>query len=475
MTSQKLSHLEKVGFGAGDMAVNVVISSMMLIITFFYTDVFGLKPTDIALMFLLVRLLDGVTDPIMGMITDRVNTRWGRYRPYLLYLSVPFGISVFLTFSTPDVDYNAKLVWAYSTYIFVTLMFTSVTIPYISLIGVMTSDPKERLSANGYRLFFAKIAAFMVTIIVPKMAGADYWQGDTAAGYQAAMGLMAVLAVFMFVFCFFTTTERLEHKVEQKPLGEQLSLLFKNDQWLILCGVCVLGTIGYVVRGSVALYYAKYNLGGDTNLQSAFLATGVGAAILSMVASTWITKRYCKVKLFKYSQMLVGVLSVLMFLLVGNSIPLAFFFFFLISFVVDLHAPVFWSAIAEAVDYGHKKSGKRVAGLSFGGISFCQKAGMGVAGAIVGWLLSFFDYVPDVEQSSFTLTGIALMLTIIPGVFHYLVGALMKRYRITNSEYQKLIAELQAEEAAAAAQDIHENTVNEALVESESPIIKPVQ
>ncbi|MDC2889733.1 MFS transporter [Psychrosphaera algicola] len=448
MSSQKLSYLEKVGFGAGDMAVNVVISSMMLIISFFYTDVFGLKPTDMAILFLSVRLLDAISDPLMGMITDKYTTRWGRYRPYFLFLSVPFGISVFLTFSTPDGDYNAKLMWAYSTYIFVTLMFTSVTIPYISLIGVMTSDPKERLSANGYRLFFAKIAAFLVTIIVPKVAAADYWQGNMALGYQFAMGIMSVLAVVMFVFCFATTKERLEHQVDEKPLKEQFTLLLKNDQWLILAGVCILGTIGYVVRGSVALYYAKYYLGGDTSIQSAFLATGVSAAILSMVASTWITKRFCKIKLFRYSQMAVGVISFAMYFLVGpNDIFLAFIFYFIISFVVDLHAPVFWSAITEAVDYGHNKTDKRVAGLAFGGISFFQKAGMGIAGAIVGWLLAYFNYNPSQQQSEFTLTGIALMLTIIPGVFHYFVGLLMKRYLITDAAYQKLITELQVKES----------------------------
>lgn len=443
MTSHKLSQREKIGFGAGDMAVNVVISAMMLIITFFYTDVFGLKPADMALMFLLVRILDAVTDPLMGLITDKINTRFGRYRPYLLVFALPFGIAVFLTFSTPDLDYNAKLVWAYSTYIFVTLMFTAVTIPYISLIGVLTDDPKERLSANGYRLFFAKIAAFLVTIIVPVLAGADFWQGDRAAGYQAAMGLMAVLAVLFFLFCFFNTTERLEHQVEKKPLRQQFALLLKNDQWLVLCGVCVLGTTGYVIRGSVALYYAKYYLGGDATIQSLFLSTGVGAAILAMVASTWITKSYCKVKLFKYSQMAVGVLSLLMFLLVSpGDLLLAFVLFFLVSFVVDLHAPVFWSAIAEAVDYGERKTGQRVAGLSFGGISFCQKAGMGVAGAVVGMLLAGFGYQPDVAQTELALTGIALMLTIIPGTFHYLVGVLMQRYRITDAAYRQLLAEL---------------------------------
>ncbi|ROQ28844.1 MFS transporter [Gallaecimonas pentaromativorans] len=439
MKTQKLSVLEKVGFGAGDMAVNVVMSSMMLIITYFYTDVFGMKASDVGLLLLLVRFVDAFTDPMMGMITDRYTTRWGRYRPYFLFVSVPFGIAVFLTFSTPDWDYNAKLVWAYATYIFVTLMFTAVTIPYISIIGVLTDDPKERLSANGYRLFFAKIAAFLVTIIVPILA--ESWGGkdQVAAGYQAAMGIMALMATLLFLFCFFTTTERVEHKVEHKPFGQQLRLLVKNDQWLILCAVCVVGTIGYVVRGSVAAYYAKYYLGGDAKMMSMFLSTGVVAAILAMVVSTWITKRFCKVKLFRISQIAVAAISIVMYFAVGqNDVVLAFVVYFLLSLVVDLHAPVFWSAIAEAVDYGQAKTGKRVSGLAFGGISFCQKAGMGLAGFLVGSLLTYFNYQPDQAQSGFTLNGIALMLSIIPGFFHFLMGALMYRYKITDSFYQEI-------------------------------------
>lgn len=438
MQDQKLSVLEKVGFGAGDMAVNVVISSMMLIITFFYTDVFGLRPTDVALLLIVVRMFDAVTDPLMGMVTDRVNTRWGRYRPYFLFFSVPFGLSVFLTFTTPDADYGMKLAWAYATYILVTLFFTVVTIPYISLVGVLTADPKERLSANGYRLFFAKIAAFLVTILVPVLAEA-WGGGDLAEGYRWAMGLMGLMATVLFLFCFFTTTERIQHQVDRTPVRAQLRLLLRNDQWLLLCAVCVIGTIGYVVRGSVAAYYAKYYLGGDAKMLSAFLATGVVAAILAMVASTWITKRWCKVAMFRWTQLLVGALSVAMYLLVKpGDVALAFVLYFLVCFVVDLHAPVFWSAIVEAVDYGHAKDGRRVAGLAMGGISFCQKAGMGVAGAIVGLLLGWFHYVPDQPQTPQALNGIALMLTLIPGLFHALMGGLMFFYRITDGYYQTI-------------------------------------
>ncbi|WP_374318353.1 MFS transporter [Pseudoxanthomonas kaohsiungensis] len=446
---QKLGLLEKIGFGAGDMAVNVVISSMMLIITFFYTDVFGLRPADVAVLFIVVRMIDAVTDPLMGMVTDRVETRWGRYRPWFLWMAVPFGISVTLTFTTPDVGYNLKLAWAYATYTLVTLVFTAVTIPYISLIGVLTADPKERLSANGYRLFFAKIAAFLVTILVPLLAVA-WGGGHLARGYQLAMGLMGAMATLLFLFCFFTTTERIKHEVDRKPLKEQFALLLRNDQWLLLCAVCVIGTVGYVVRGSVAAYYAKYYLGGDAKLMSAFLATGVVAAILAMVASTWITKRFCKIALFRWSQLLVGVLSLAMYFLVGpGDVAAAFVFYFLVCFIVDLHAPVFWSAIVEAVDYGQARSGKRVAGLAMGGISFFQKAGMGIAGAIVGWLLAWFQYVPDQPQTPHALNGIALMLTIIPGLFHALMGAVMFWYRITDGYYQQIKAQIIHEAPAA--------------------------
>ncbi|WP_163321783.1 MFS transporter [Draconibacterium mangrovi] len=444
MKAQKLSVLEKIGYGSGDAAVNVVISSMFLIITYFYTDIFGLKPTDVALMFLLVRLIDAVSDPLMGLITDKYKFKGGRFRPYFLYLSVPFGISVFLTFTTPGFDYAGKLIYAYITYIFVTLMFTSVTIPYISLIGVLTNDPQERLSANGYRLFFAKVAAFMVSIVVPILAE-KLGRDDMGRGYQLAMGLMALMGTLLFLFSYFTTRERIEHVVDKTPFFQQLKYLVKNDQWLILWGSCLSGTVGYVIRSSVAIFYAKYYLGGDASMQSTFMGTGVAAAILAMPLSTLITKRFCKVKLFWMSQLGVGVLSVLMFILVKpnpDSVLLAYVLYFILSLVVDVHAPVFWSAIAEAVDHGHAETGKRVSGLAFGGISFAQKAGMGIAGAVVGLLLDAFGYIPDVVQTKAALTGLALMLTLIPGIFHVINGLLIYRYKITDKYYETIKAKI---------------------------------
>ncbi|MBN1953177.1 MAG: MFS transporter [Bacteroidales bacterium] len=460
--SNKLSVLEKIGFGSGDAAVNVVISSFFLIITIFYTDVFGIKPKDMALLFLLIRFMDAVADPVMGLITDRFKFKGGRYRPYFLFLSVPFGIAVYLTFTTPDLAYASKLVYAYCTYILVNLMFTAVTIPYISIISVITSDPQEKLSANGYRLFFAKVAALLVSSVVPVMAeavGKIDWstfsiqnmtfvyevfeKPNMALGYQVAMGVMAVMATLLFIFCYFTTEERIEHVTDKRPILEQLKLLIQNRQWLILWGSCLSGTVGYAIRTAVAMYYAKYYLGGDGGVQSSFLATGVIASIIAMPLSTFITKRFCKVKLFWISQLAVGVVSVLMFAVVRpGNISLAYPLYFILMLVVDVHAPVFWSAIAEAVDYGQAETGKRVSGLAFGGISFAQKAGMGIAGAAVGLLLDAFGYVPNAVQSKTSLLGLTLMLTLIPAFFHIINGFLIMRYKITDKYYEVIRAKL---------------------------------
>jgi GPH family glycoside/pentoside/hexuronide:cation symporter len=448
MKTPRLTVLEKIGFGGGDAAVNVVWSALAIIITFFYTDVFKLRVEHIAMLGLIPRLIDAFADVAMGMYTDSHTTRWGRYRPYFLVFAVPFGISIMLVFTTPELPYAGKLIWAYATYILMMLVFTAIVIPYISLPGVLTADPQERLSANGYRLFFAKGASLLVNTFVPIFA-ARWGQEHLAKGYQVSMAVMAGLATLLFIFCFFTTTERVVHKSDRKPLGEQLGLLFRNDQWLVLAAVCVIGTIGYVIRGSVGLYYAKYFLGGDAKMQAAFITTGIVGNILSMVASTWITKSFCKIQLFRWSQLVTFALSVIMYLAVKpNDITAAFVLFFLINFIVDLQGPVFWSIIPEAVDYGQVKSSKRVAGMAFGGISFCQKMGMSLAAGMVGWMLTYYRYEADKVQSAFTLNGIALLLTVIPGVFHLAMGLLMYKYFITDKYYNEQIREKVTHETA---------------------------
>ncbi|NIF34592.1 MFS transporter [Enterobacter sp. Cy-643] len=438
----KLSIVEKVGFGAGDMAINVVIVAMQLLLAYFYTDIYGLKAADVGVLLIVVRMIDAFIDPAMGMLTDKISTRWGRYRPWLIWFAAPFGFAVYLMFITPDVAYTAKLAWAYFTYILMTVVYTAITIPYISLIGVISNDPVERLSANGYRFVMTKIAAFLVTIVVPMLA---VWlgQGSKAHGYQLSMGLMGLMGTLLFVFCFLTTRERSEPELPSLGIKQQFATLLRNDQWLILGVVIMLLMCGYVIRGSVAAYYAKYYLGGGDALISPFLTTGVVASILAMVVTTWVTKFWDKIKMFRYTQLITFALSFAMYFSVGQqNLVLAFIFYFLINFFCDMQMPVFWSSIAEAVDYGEKKTGLRVSGLAFGGILFFQKFGMGIAGGVLGFLLSHFGYQADVQQSARSLVGIALMMTMIPSLFHLAVGLLMKKYLINNHYYRDIQADL---------------------------------
>tara|TARA_Y100000389_G_scaffold198298_1_gene234565 strand:- start:2413 stop:3750 length:1338 start_codon:yes stop_codon:yes gene_type:complete len=438
----KLSVREKLGFGAGDMAVNIVMITMQLIIAFFYTDIYGLDPADMAILFIVVRLIDAFSDPAMGIITDKCNSKHGHYRPFMLWFAIPFGVAVYLAFITPDLAYTYKLAWAYFSYILLTLIFTVVTIPYISLIGVITNDPVERLSANGYRFVLVKISAFLVTIVVPSMA-LYLGDGNMRDGYQPAMGIMGILGSILFLVSFFNTKERIKPVIEKTRFKEQAKLLVKNDQWILLCIVLILLMCGIVIKGSVGAYYAKYYLQGGDALISPFLATGVTASILAMIASTWITKFYCKVKLFRYSQILTFILCVAMYFFVGqDDVILAFVFTFLIWFVADMYMPIYWSSVAETVDYGHRKTGLRVSGLAFGGISFCQKLGMGIAGGLLGYLLSYFNYQADSDQSEFTLNGIALLITIIPAIFHLAIGLIMHKYYITNEYYDEIASDL---------------------------------
>lgn len=434
----KLSAIEKIGFGAGDMAVNIIIIAMQLILAWFYTDIYGLHASDVGILFVVVRTLDAIIDPLMGIYTEKVNTRWGRYRPWLLWFAIPFGFAVYLMFITPDTTYLLKLGWAYFTYILMTVIYTAITIPYISLIGVITDDPQERLSANGYRFVMTKIAAFLVTIVVPMMA---VWlgNGNKAWGYQLSMGVMGAMGALLFIFCFFTTRERSRPELSTLRLREQFKLLMRNDQWLLLGITIMLLMCGYVIRGSVSAYYAKYYLNGGDALISPFLTTGVVASILAMISTTFITRYFDKIKLFRYSQLITFVLSILMYFLVGqDNVWMAFIFYFLINYFCDMQMPIFWSSIAEAVDYGENKTGKRVSGLAFGGILFFQKFGMGIAGGLLGFLLSRFGYQPDVQQTATALSGIALMMTIIPALFHLIIGLLMKRYVINNHYYAQL-------------------------------------
>lgn len=435
----KLSIKEKIGFGAGDSAVAIVLMSTILFLSFFYTDVFGLKPTDMGIMFVIVKVFDAIIDPLIGIATDHTKTRWGKYRPYILFSAVPFGISIWLLFTTPDFDYSLKLAWAYVTYVIMTLFFTLISIPYVSLIGVITDDPKERLSANSYRFVMTKLVMFSIGYIVP--LGANYFgKSSPQVGYQITMGAMAILATLLCIYCFATVKERVHHPKSDLSAKEQIKYLFKNEQWVVLALTIAVMMAGGVIRGSVGFYYALYYLSdNDYSYVSLFFVVGVVASVLSMLSCSWFTNRYDKIKLFRQTQYIAFAFGVLMYFAVqtGDMI-LGLIFYFLITYFSEMQLPIYWSSIAESVDYGEAKSGKRVSGLAFGFILFFQKLGIAVAGGFVGFALAHYGYSPGTTQSTSTLVGLSLMMTVFPAITNLIVGLIMKKYVINDTYYEEI-------------------------------------
>ena len=435
----KLSIREKIGFGAGDSSVAIVLMSTILFLSFFYTDIFGLKPTDMGIMFVVVKIFDAIIDPLIGVATDHTKSRWGKYRPWLLFSAVPFGISIWLLFTTPDFDYSLKLAWAYATYIVMTLFFTLVSIPYVSLIGVISDDPKERLSANSYRFVMTKIVMFAVGYIVP--LGANYFgKSSPQMGYQITMGAMAILATLLCLYCFTTVKERVQHPLSSLSLKDQMKSLFKNDQWLILAITIAVMMAGGVIRGSVSFYYALYYLSDiDYSYVSIIFVAGVVASVLSMLSCSFFTRAYDKIKVFRHTQLIAFVLGVLMYFVVQpGDLALGMIFYVLITYFSEMQLPIYWASIAESVDYGEKKTGKRVSGLAFGFILFFQKLGIAVAGGFVGFALTHYEYTPGTAQSAVTLMGLSLMMTVFPAITNLMVSLLMKKYIINDEYYEQI-------------------------------------
>ena len=413
MNGEKLSFREKFSYGLGDTASNIVFQSVMMFLTFFYTDIFGLSAAAVGTMFLAVRVLDAITDPIMGALADRTKTRWGKFRPYLLWLALPYAGICVLTFSTPDWSDSGKLVYAYVTYALLMVMYTAINIPYCALGGVLTDNPKERMSLQSYRFVLASAGGLMVTGLTLPLVDA-LGGGDKARGYQLAITLMSVLGIAMFIICFANTRER-------------------NDQWLLLSVLTFLIVIGVMIRGAVSLYYIKYVLDSES-LATAFMTLGMLGMLLGSGLAPVITARLCKIKVYSFCNIGIATLCVVFYLQGHSSIALAFGLHFAIGLLQQLTTPILWAMLSDTVDYGEWKSGARITGLSFSATLFALKLGMALAGAMTGWMLSGYGYDGNLEtQSESAREGIALLFTLIPALTAIVGAVLVRRYQLDDS------------------------------------------
>jgi GPH family glycoside/pentoside/hexuronide:cation symporter len=305
---EKLSFSEKSGYALGDMAANFVFQAMLALQLDFYTHTFGLTAAQAGTLFLVVGLSVACLNPIMGMIADRTSTKWGKFRPWLLWTALPFGIIGVLTFTTPNISPAGKLIYAWTTYILLRIIYTVNNVPYASLTAVMTSDPDERTSIASYRQIAANSAGFIVASLAIPMVR-FFGRGDDARGYQYTMGLLSALSVIFFIIAFFATKERIQPNPQQKTsLGQDLADLFKNRPWIVLFLATLFYFTAIVIRGNVMLPYFRY-VAGNVDLFSWFNGFGLAALLAGVACSTAVSIRVGKRQLFIASMLLVGRLQ----------------------------------------------------------------------------------------------------------------------------------------------------------------------
>jgi glycoside/pentoside/hexuronide:cation symporter, GPH family len=444
-----LSIREKIAYGLGDTASNIIFQTVMMFLLVYYTDIVGLEPALVGSMFLLVRLLDAITDPVMGMMADRTKSRWGRYRPYLLWLALPFGLISLLTFTSFDAFSEHKFLYALITYTLLMLVYTAINIPYSALASALTNDPKERVSIQSYRFVFGMLGGLLIAAGTLPLVN-YFGQGNDAVGYSYTMAVMGTIGVVLFLLCFAGTKERVPFKPEQQaPIKSELSSLWKNDQWRVLAAVGVFLLSGQVLRASMAIYYVNYYLE-QPDLVTAFVTTGMIASILGCSLSSRLAKKICKVKAYIALQLGAAALCIMSFWIGQQQVVLAFVAFFLWNFILQMATPLLWAKMADTAEYGLWKTGNQQNGMIYSSVVFFIKLGIAIGGAAAGWLLSFYDYQAGQSQSNDTVQGILLCFTVLPAVGSVLAALVMKWYKLTDSKVEHIHASLQHQTADAS-------------------------
>ncbi len=445
----RLSVLEKVGYGLGDTAANLVWRTLIFFLPIFYTDVFGLSAAAVGTLMLVCRLGDGVTDFFMGVIADRTRTRWGKFRPWILWTAIPFGVLTVVTFSAPDLDYTGKLIYAYVTYSLLILIFTANNIPYSALTGVLTSDPEERTSVSSYRFVFAFLGGLItqgLNIYLVEFFG----QGDEVRGYRWTMTLFAVVSVILFLITFLTTKERVNNvSVDRSSIKRDALDLFNNKPWIVLFAVGVLFVTFTTFRGGVTMYYFKYYVDNVT-IAAVFMVVGLlasmlGAAITRPLVSRWGQQRVMN------SCILLGIASSALLYLAGPSdIVVVFVLSAITEFSTGPIVALFFAMLADAADYSEWRTKRRATGLVFSAGTLSMKFGAAVAAASSGWMLAWFGYVANVEQTATALMGIRLLFSLVPAAVGVVMFLVFQLYPIDGNLLRRIEADLSERRAGSS-------------------------
>jgi len=436
----RLSVREKIGYGLGDTASHFVWDMVGFWILIFYTDTFGIPAAAAGTIMLIARFWDMLSDPLMGVIADRTNTRWGKFRPYILFMALPYSVLAVLTFSTPDLSTTGKVIYAGTTYLLLMTVFTAINLPYSSLGAVMTSDSYERAGLNSYRFVFAFAGQLIVTGTALYLAN-YFGKGNMARGYQHTLILFSLISLFLFMVTFATTRERVAPPpAQQNNLKEDVRNLFRNRPWVILFFVGIISFVMFALQNLTIAYYFKYYIGKEESVQL-FNVIGTIALIVGIPLSKPLAKKYGKRNIYIASSLLSGIFFILLYIPDDNNIFTVYVLNILAKFTYAPAVPLLWTMLADAADYSEWKFGRRSTGLVFSAATFAQKAGWGIGGALAGWLLATFRFVPNIEQTASTLNGIKLMISVFPGLLYMSCAIILYFYAID----QKTCIEMQTE------------------------------
>ena len=455
---------EKIGYGLGDTASNLYWKMFEFFQLYFYTDVFGITPAAAGVMFFATKIFDAVNDPLIGLIADRTRTAWGRFRPYLLWMAVPFAITGIFTFYTPDLSPNGKLIYAYVTYTLVFVAYTAINIPYGALMGVISADPIERTSVSTFRFVLAFCGALVVQLLTIPLV--DYFGGshtemvqgvettivNKQAGFFWTVVCYSILAVILFVICFATTKERVQPiDTDKSPIKADLIDLMTNWPWMVMFVFGLAQIVAGWTRGSATIYYFTYYVGEGIDQGGNvgyFLVAGTIASIVGML----FAKPLCRILGAKWlmiiMSLLVSLFTAAFWVLPSNQIALMYVCHILGSFCGGPIPVVLWAMYADVADYSEWKNKRRATGLVFAAATFSQKMGGAIGGAIPAWCLYYFSFVqPDTTgakavQSDFTITGIIAMMSLIPAVFFFLSAISMLFYQLDKTFLAKIHDEL---------------------------------
>lgn len=424
---------EKIGYGFGDMASSMFWKLFGAYLMLFYTDIFGISAAAVGTMFLITRVWDAFVDPVVGVVSDRTETKWGKFRPFLLYLALPFGIIGVLTFTTPDMGDTGKLVYAYVTYSLMMVIYSAINVPYASLLGVMSPDPKDRNVLSTYRMTFAYIGSFLALFFFTKLiegfggvASAPIETQQTA--WMSAVMVIAIVCVLLFLGCFYFTKERIRPIKEAKTsVKDDLKDLLKNRPWWILLGAGIAALVFNSIRDGATVYYFKYFvcedqvgqvgiLGTSFALSALYLGVGQLCNIIGVVAAAPVSNIIGKKNTYLGAMAIATVLSIIFYWFEADQLGLIFVFQALISICAGAIFPLLWSMYADCADYSELTTGNRATGLIFSSSSMSQKFGWAIGSALTGWLLAFFGFEANKVQSAETIDGIKMFLSIMPAV-----------------------------------------------------------